>query len=593
MASFREAQGLEVLDIWASNLDVKVAVDTETTGLHTAGGFDFAIGISAAFVVKTSFGPIGHAHYWAIAHETGENVDRSTYDKLAWVLENHTGQLVFANVIFDIHSLLSVGIDIRQADIMDIQAQAHLIDENKPFQGKKLEYLAKFYLGEDAKITDDKWVEQEKKSGNHNITPEEMFDYAVGDATATYRVSEVLDQHPEWLRLPTEIWEHKQRLIRVLVEMKSRGVGIDIEETQRQEALGTEMMAKYRAAVGINPASQPQKQALLIDTLGLPILKTSPKTGNPSFDKSVMPTYEMMLEKDDNPLAKNLVAYNGWAKATTASLRPFLRLVDPDGRLRCSYKLHGTVTGRFSCSEPNLQQIPKESDKPWNGEIKRCFKPRPGRVLVEFDYSQLELRLATAYAREPALRRIFEQGRDIFTEMSEQLGWDRQKTKRFVYSTQYGGGRQQTSIIFDVDVDQASEYIQNYYSTYPAFKIFSNRCAAACRENGVSVLWTKRHRHYQRPHKEDYKAMNSVIQGGAADIVERIMVRVFEEIDNEDCQLLLQIHDSLTFEIREEVAEEYFDRIVEMMEDVQAILPDALKDVFDVRFAVEGKVWGS
>ena len=317
------------------------------------------------------------------------------------------------------------------------------------------------------------------------------------------------------------------------------------------------------------------------------ISKRNPE-GNPSFDKFVMEQYDEMLERLDSTEAKLLKQYRGWQKAVSASYRPYIERLDSDGRLRCSYKTHGTVTGRLSCSEPNLQQIPKTSDKVWNGKVKECFIAKEGYTLVNADFSQLELRVATAYAGEESLARVFEEGRDIFTEMAAQLGMERQDTKTLVYSMQYGAGINRIRSAFGVSSARANEIRSTYFATYPRFKALADNCAHRARDTGRVRIWSGRQRKFMYPKSEDYKAMNSVIQGGAADIMERVMVKVYEEIDNEDCQMLLQVHDSITFEVLNEHVDYYTKRIEEVMSDVTGAIGE---DLFPVKFAVEVGPW--
>jgi len=326
---------------------------------------------------------------------------------------------------------------------------------------------------------------------------------------------------------------------------------------------------------------------LLIDDLGLPVVKNSKLTGAPSFDKEAMLAYDSMLEKLENPVAKQIKEFRGWQKAVSAAYRPYLDLVGMDGRLRCSYRLHGTATGRLSCAEPNLQQIPKSSDKPWNGKVKECFIAEDGFVLINADFSQLELRLATAYAGEEELKEVFNEGRDIFTEMSKQLGMSRHDTKTLVYSMQYGAGEQRLMNAFGVNRLESKEIRQNYFSTYPNFRRLNERCTAKVEETGKIRIWSGRDRHFE--HRNDaYKAMNSLIQGGAADIVERIMVKCFQELEGPECRMLLQVHDSITFEVKESVVPQYMEKIRTTMENVNAVTGDI---DFDVRFAVEVDYW--
>lgn len=573
-SSYEESEGRNILrDLYAAP-GVPVSVDTETTGLNCVGGIDRCIGISIAAVVDGK--PV--AHYYGIAHEVGDNVDISTLEQLKYVLEDGR-PLIFANVQFDVLALESTGIAVADSPFYDILTMANMVDENIPIQ-KSLSQLSLRYLDEQGKL-DTPEITKEKKSGWKNTTPELMYEYAVADAVTTWRIWDQLINHEEWAAIPADVWEEKQKLIRVLLHMRRRGVRVDTTLAADMVQVGEARIEEIKTELGVNPASNKDMYELLIVQLGLPVLKESKLTKKPSFDKFAMEEYEVLLDQMDSPVANLIKEFRGWQKAISASYKPYLELTDPDGRIRCSYKTHGTVSGRLSCSEPNLQQVPKQSDKPWNGNVKQCFIPRDGYTLVEFDYSQLELRLGTAYAGEESLKTVFNEGRDIFDEMSAQLGMKRQDTKTLVYSMQYGAGEKRIMAAFGVDQPKARYLRQNYFDTYPRFKQLADQATAMAEKNGKVKIWSGRYRHFQYP-SESYKALNSIIQGGAADVVERIMVRAFEEIDNPECELLLQVHDSLVWEIKTEKLDEYSERILTLMEDVQ---PD-----FGVKFAVEATV---
>jgi DNA polymerase-1 len=566
----------DVLRDLYDNVFVPIAVDTETTGLNCVGGKDTCIGVSIAAVIGDK--PV--SAYFGINHEVGVNVSRETLAKLKYVLEQPERQLIFANVQFDVLALESIGIEVSDNPFWDILTVANMVDENDPIQ-KSLAQLSLRYLGEQGKL-DTPEITKEKKTGWRNTTPEMISDYAIADAITTWRIWDRLMKHPEWDVIPEEVWDEKQKLIRVLMHMRRRGIEIDQALANEMVTVGEARIEEIKAELGVNPASNKDMHYLLVETLGLPVVKKSKKTGKPSFDKFAMEEYEVLLDQMDSPVANLIKEFRGWSKAISASYKPYLELVDTDGRLRCSYKTHGTVSGRLSCAEPNLQQVPKQSDKPWNGKVKSCFVPKTGYTLVEFDYSQLELRLGTAYAGEEALKAVFNEGRDIFDEMSAQLGMTRQDTKTLVYSMQYGAGEKRIMAAFGVDQAKAKYLRENYFNTYPRFKNLSDIATDKASREGRVRIWSGRYRHFPNP-KEGYKALNSIIQGGAADIVERVMVRAFEEIDNYECQLLLQVHDSLVWEIKTEKLDEYSERILALMEDVYP------KD-FDVRFAVEATV---
>jgi DNA polymerase-1 len=210
--------------------------------------------------------------------------------------------------------------------------------------------------------------------------------------------------------------------------------------------------------------------------------------------------------------------------------------------------------------------------------------------MLSFDYAQLELRFATAYAGEESLKEIFAEGRDLFTEMAAELGMTRPSTKTFVYSTQYGAGEKKTMSQFGVTQAVAAAMRNRYSAAYPRMAAFNEHCKMKAEQNLKVRIWTGRYRHFQYK-SEGYKAMNSVIQGGSADIVERIMVKCYEETESDDCHMLLQVHDALVFEVRIGEEERYATQIKSIMEDINAVVPEHLNGLFDVRFSVEESPW--
>ena len=174
---------------------------------------------------------------------------------------------------------------------------------------------------------------------------------------------------------------------------------------------------------------------------------------------------------------------------------------------------------------------------------------------------------------------VFAEGRDIFTEMSKDLGMTRQETKGLVYSIQYGAGVRRISNIFNVSNGEARRIISNFYSTYPGFRTMSNACEQIVLSKGSLRLISGRRRHFQYPRDEARKSFNSLIQGGAADLVERAMVRLHKRVVNDECRMLLQVHDSVIFEIREDKVFEYGPRILAILRDHENV--DLEEVVFD------------
>ena len=572
-----------------------IAIDTETNGEDCRDGRGYGIGISIAFRLLASpsycYLPVRH-----IDEDNNLSLDRLA--RLQAFLEGYRGWLIFHNAKFDLVSLATMGIRYN-GKFYCTMVLCHLINENYPFD-KSLNSCVKAYVDkQESKKNTEVFDLLVKHLGWGNIPSGQMREYAEWDAVITLLLGEkvIPKFHKE---VETDYWNHKQDFHRVVITMEGRGVHINEAMCVEEAQIGTTKMEELTRLLKINASSPLGLKKLLIDQAGLPVVKLTKagmakrKAGEEidsydyaSFDKEAMELYDELLEREQSPVAKQVLEYRGWSKTVSSNYRAYLRLRSPDGKLRPNYKLHGTRTGRLSCSDPNLQQIPRESDKPWNGKLKKAFLPTPGFRLMEFDYSQLELRLATAYADEQELKAIFADAtRDIFTEMAAKLGLPRQDTKVFVYSTQYGAGLDRLMHVFKISRDKAAEMRENYKQSYPGFTKVEQIAKMRCRTRGKVQLWSGRYRHFMDRDSDAHKAFNSAIQGGAADIVEHVMVRLFKEIDNEhECRMLLTVHDSVVFEIREDLLDQYVPAIIEIMQDVQ---PD-----FGVTFKVEAKEFGA
>lgn len=565
-----------------------IAVDTETNGQDVRDGRGYAMGISIAYREKDQY----HSMYFPFRHRGPGNLPDNVLARVKEVIETAPA-VVFHNAKFDIVSLRTLGIYVRSGTWFCTMIMAHLINENWPYS-KSLNDCCRVYVGPEFQKDDSEIKDIVETFGWGFVPAKLMKKYAAIDTELTYRL--FLALMPKFIAENLkDYWPHKARLIEVVIEMEGRGVGIDVDFCNLMLSNADKAMAEHQGYIGAKPTNAELKK-LLIDKLKLPVVKQSKKTGQPSFDKEAMGIYEQLLEGRDDPVAQHVLAYRGWQKARSAFYGAYLTHLSPDGRLRPSYKHHkdekegGTLTGRLSCADPNLQQIPRVSDKPWNGSVKKAFRASEGYTLYEADYSQLELRLGTAYAKEPELMRVFAEGRDIFTELAAQLGWLRHELKTFVYSTQYGAGKKRISDVFGVSQERALQLIHQYYEMFPGFKRVSQVAASECLTKRKAKLWSGRYRHFRSPKDDNHKAFNSVIQGGAADIVERVMVAVYDRVDqvsNGEVRMLLQVHDSIIFEIKNGLEGKWIPRILEVMEDVNNICED-----FGVRFAVDCHQFG-
>lgn len=380
----------------------------------------------------------------------------------------------------------------------------------------------------------------------------------------------------------TTLWQWETEFIELIARIRDNGIMVDKEFCKPKIAQGEAILARIKGELGWNPGSSQQIGDFLINQMGYPVVKRSPKTGKPSFDKYALEEYELMLEADGSDLATKILTYRGWQKTVSSNYRAYLKLCDRESILHPNYKVHGTRTCRTSCENPNLQQIPRESEKPWNGDVKRAFISRGSTILVEFDYAQIELRLAAAAAVEVQLLEAFRDGVDAFDVMAEQLGWPRQHCKTLTYATGYGAGEKRIALIFKIPIPEARERIDEFFGAWPNLRIKAREAAKVARARGYIQYWTGRRRHFTEG--DFHKAFNAYIQGGAFEIIKRSGIRLAASIP---WPIVLTVHDSYVVEMPVAAyTEENLNKIKSILEAV----PEA--EEMGVPFKVSYKLWG-
>lgn len=550
---------------WLALLDEVelVAIDTETNTLklHQEGartnGFSLALKYKGEYFYE----------YFPVKHIRGKNYHETTWEPI--LAKALSKVAIFHNRTFDTKALSLLGYKVDR--FYDTTRLCHLLNENAPYS-YTLESCCAYYKVP-GKVKSVIFESLLKVFGWNEIAGSEIAEYAEADALATYKLFEVVTA--KLAKSEPKVFEYWKKIeadnFRVLYAMKEKGVGVDINFCKEWEERCYTKMKEIIDEIEFDPGKPTNLKKVLHEDLGLPIItKFNKKTQKSSitFDEDAMERYELMLENSKNPLARKILEFRGWKGAVTRYYGPYQSHVYSDGRIRPDYKSHGTVTGRFSCSEPNLQQIPKETDKPWNGRVKECFIPMGEHELWEFDYSQLELRLGAAYGRDEALLKIFNDpiGRDIFDEMSKILGWSRFRTKTFVYSINYGAGVQRIMDVFNCTKEEAQRYISEFYESYPGLRRANYHAKAQVEEFNYIELWSGRRRHFNSG-KDGYKGFNSLIQGGSADLVKNVMNRIHRELP--EVRIILQVHDSLWFELPISKSEQ-------MRSDIRAIMETPL-----------------
>ena len=545
-----------------------IAFDVETNGEDIYEGSKVVLhGFSVAVKVDGTY--IGD--YFPTGHTKGGNLDEKYWRPLLDILV--TKKLIVHNWINEARALDLYGYDPYKIHYYDTMKLAHMQDESfgKTADGYSLEGCCERYLGYRGKQKSPMFQFALKMFGWAGLTFDDIREYGTADSIATYQLFETLQK--KFNTEPTAITDYWHKIeeenLTTLSKMRVRGVRVDLDFVKYKEEVGIRRMREIEKETGYTfegTGSRKSLEKLFWDDLELPQI-IDKKTQRPTLNKEAMERYETLLEHSPNKdLAKLILEFRGWQKAVTGFYRPYQEHLGPDGRLRTNYKPHGTVTGRYSSSSPNLQQIPKESNKAWNGDVKRSFLASDGYELWEFDYSQLEFRLAALFSGEPKLLEAFnDPTRDIFSEMSAILGFPRQDCKTLTYSIQYGAGWPRIADVFGVSKGKAQEIIADWYAAYPRIRRASTKAEIEVLKTGKLKLWSGRYRHFKFPKSEARKAFNSINQGGGADIVRLSMNRIDRQVP--ECPLVLQVHDSCVVEIPEGQSELYIPQIKQIMEN--------------------------
>ena len=356
-------------------------------------------------------------------------------------------------------------------------------------------------------------------------------------------------------------------LCRVLADMERSGFLVDGGALARFGADLSDTIDRLEqriyAAAGqqFNINSPKQLGKVLFEDLGLPHGKKT-KTG--------WSTNADVLEKlKDHPLVADVLTYRQYAKLKSTYADGLLKVIDPDGRIRTSFQMTVTATGRLSSTEPNLQNIPTRTEL--GSKMREMFVATPGHVLVDADYSQIELRLLAHISGDTAMQQAFLSGADFHTvtaarvfhvpqdQVTHQM---RSRAKAVNFGIVYGISAFSLSQDIGVTVQEAKEYMDRYFATYTGVKQYMTDVVDKAREQGyVETLWHRRRAlpelkssNFNMRSFGERVALNMPIQGTAADIIKLAMVRVHSRLAREGlaAQLIMQVHDELIVECPEE-----------------------------------------
>jgi len=577
-------QDMEALDRWIARATEagQVAVDTETTSLDALRAE--LVGVSLAIEPgEAAYVPLAHVRPGgAAAGAEGElalgggpervpgQLDRdAALARLRPLLEDPSVLKIGHNIKYDALVLAGQGISIGPVDdtmlaslVLEGGAHGHGMDE-----------LAQLHLGHRTITYDEVTGTGKSRISFAEVPLERARDYAAEDAEVTLRLHRLLRPRLRAERL-LRVYETIERpLVGIVAAMERAGVKVDRDALRRVSndlALRLEELERrIHAAAGreFNIGSPAQLGAILFDEMGLKLpdgaAPSRTKTGAWATGADVLED----LAAAGHALPQLVLDWRQLAKLKSTYADALVERIDPrTGRVHTSFSLAATSTGRLSSSDPNLQNIPVRTEE--GRKIRTAFVAEDGFELVSLDYSQIELRLLAHVAGIDALREAFREGKDIHAmTASEVFGVPlagmtkevRNRAKAINFGIVYGISAFGLARQLSIPQGEARAYIDAYFTRYPGIRDYMDRTKRFAREHGYVVTPFGRRCHVlgiasKNPAQRAFSeraAINAPIQGGAADIIKRAMIRVPGALAAAglSARMLLQVHDELLFEV--------------------------------------------
>ena len=599
-----DAAGLQT---WIDRIYARgyVAVDTETTGLNEMRAD--LVGVSLCVQA-------GEAAYLPLTHGAGQSDDLFGTDALAEgqmdqdtalamlkpLLEDSTILKIGQNMKYDAKILARVGIQVAPIDDTMLMSYA----QNGGLHNHGMDLLSERYL-DHAPISIKTLLGSGKSAITFDRVPiDEASRYAAEDADITLRLWHYLKPRLHLNRV-TAVYESLERpLVPVLAEMEMQGIKVDRDVLSRmsngfaQKMAGLEAEIHEMAGRSFNVGSPKQLGEVLFDEMGLPGGKKG-KTG--AYATGVDVLEDLATEHE---LPGRVLDWRQLSKLKSTYTDALQDHIHPDtGRVHTSYSIAGASTGRLASTDPNLQNIPIRTEE--GRKIREAFVAETGKTLVALDYSQIELRILAHVADIPTLKQAFADGIDIHALTASQM-FDvpldqmtseiRRKAKAINFGVIYGISGFGLARNLRIPRAEAQAFIDTYFTRFPGIRTYMDDTVAFAKEHGYVQTLFGRRIHTPEigakgPHAGFAKraAINAPIQGTAADVIRRAMVRMPEAIAHVPAKMLLQVHDELLFEVDDCAVEELIQVAKQVME--RASLPVVKLDVPLIVEAGSGPNW--
>ena len=565
------------------NSNSLLAFDTETNSLDAYNanivGFSFALDEKSAYYV-----PISH-NYLGVGEQVSIKDAKIALEKIL------TCRVVGQNLKFDL-AVVENNFGITNTNIYaDTMILAWLLNPEKTIGLDALSL--RFFNHPMIKFKDT--VKRGETFASVDI--ESACKYASEDAWMTLKIyNKIIDfLEPELILLAKKL---EFPFIKTLLKMEEEGIKVDTQYLRvllEKSSFKIEELKKdiYKlCGVEFNINSTQQLGKILFEELALPVIRKT-KTGY-STDEKVL---NKLLDKHE--VIPKILEYREAYKLKSTYIEPLykLGLKDESSRIHTSFIQTGTATGRLSSKNPNLQNIPVKTEL--GREVRAGFVSKKGYSLIGIDYSQIELRLLAHFSGDEALVKAFNDDKDIHYETALKIfGKELAKSKRGVaksinFGLLYGMGSRKLSQTINVSTKEAKEYIDSYFASFPTVKEFLHQVGERAKEKGYSQTLLGRRRYFDFENANAMmhasylrEAVNTLFQGSAADIIKLAMNKIMNTIVSEDEKLLLQIHDELIFEVKDELSNSFAKKAQDIMENIYKLR-------VPLKVSVEiGKNWG-
>ncbi|MBN6711784.1 DNA polymerase I [Haemophilus haemoglobinophilus] len=595
----------EKLSIWLEKLQQAeiIAVDTETDALDpmlaNLVGISFALADGEACYIplahKEAVKEVTQADLFAEPEQSIERFELVANQlnkddclaQLKPLLENSNIQKIGQNIKYDLTIFANNHIQLKGV-CFDTMLQSYVLDSTGRHN---MDALSERYLGH-------KTIEFESIAGKgknqltfDKIAIAQATEYAAEDADVTMKLHQTLwhelQQSPSLVKVFNDI---ELPLVQVLSQIERNGVLIDSQALLKQSEeiakrlTALEQQVHQEAGEEFNLASTKQLQEILFTKLALPIIAKTPK-GAPSTNEDVLET----LAQQGHIVPKLLMEHRGLAKLKSTYTDKLPAMVNQHtGRVHTSYHQAVTATGRLSSSDPNLQNIPIKNEE--GRRIRQAFIARKGYKIIAADYSQIELRIMAHLSQDKGLITAFSEGKDIHRStaaeifgipLNEVTNEQRRSAKAINFGLIYGMSSFGLANQLGISRADAQKYMDLYFQRYPGVQTFMTDIREKAKMQGyVETLFGRRlylpeinSSNAMRRKAAERVAINAPMQGTAADIIKLAMIAIHNEIkNNSNIQIIMQVHDELVFEVKEDKVAEYSALIKSLMGNAAQLL---------------------